>query len=79
MYTAQSVYGVQPQMPSLGIAAPTQTMATDDLKSGARALINPANPLFWFGLVLAVTFGAAGVAGSVRLGKAKASVSVDQA
>ena len=79
MYTAQSLYGATPQAPAAGIAAPTQTMATDDIKAGWRGLVDPNNPLFWFGVVLAVTFGAAGVAGSVRLGRAKLSADLDRA
>jgi hypothetical protein len=79
VFTAASVYGATPQAPSYGVAAPTQAMATDDIATGWRGLLDPANPLFWFGVVLLVTFGAAGAAGSVRLGRAKLSGSVDQA
>lgn len=75
MYDARSVYGVQPQMPSIGIAAPTQHMATDHIKGGLRGLLDPQNPLMWFGALVLVTVGAASVAGSVRLGPAKVSVS----
>ena len=78
-YTASTLYGATPQAPSYGVAAPTQAMATDNLMStGWKGLVDPHNPLFWFGVVLAVTFGAAGVAGSVRVGRAKASVSLDK-
>jgi hypothetical protein len=73
------VYGATPQAPSYGVAAPTERMATDDLVTGWKGLIDPNNPLFWFGVVLAVTFGAAGVAGSVRLGRAKLSADLDRA
>ena len=41
-------------------------------------LISPQNPLFVFGLILGVTFGLVGVSGSLRLGKAKASASLDR-
>ncbi len=78
-FLASNVYGCYPQMPSAGVAAPTEQMGTSDLRSGARALIDPHNPLFWFGAILAVTFGLVGVAGSVRLGRAKISGSLDQA
>lgn len=79
-FTAQGLYGATPQAPSYApTAAPTQAMAyTDDLRSGLAGLVDPANPLFWFGVVLLVTVGAAGAAGSVRLGKAKISASVDK-
>jgi len=78
MYTANSVYGATPQAPSYSVAAPTQTMATDDITTGWKGLVDPANPLVWFGVILLVTVGAAGVAGSVRLGRAKLSASVDR-
>lgn len=80
MFTAQGLYGATPQAPSYAPnAAPTQAMAyTDDLQSGVRGLVDPANPLTWFGIVLLVTVGAAGVAGSVRLGRAKLSASLDK-
>lgn len=74
---AQSVYGVTPQSPSWGAASPTQAMGTDVTNAhGWKGLVDPDNPLMWFGLILLVTAGAAGVAGSVRLGPAKLSGSV---
>lgn len=75
-YTAQSVYGIAPQMPSAGVAAPTQHMGTDDIRNGVRGLVDPNNPIFWAGVLAVIGFGLAGFAGSVRLGRAKASVSV---
>lgn len=77
-FSASSLYGTTPQAPSYGIAAPTQHMGTDDIASGVRGLFDPNNPLLWFGAVLLVTVGAAGVAGSVRLGNAKLSASLDR-
>jgi hypothetical protein len=78
VYTAQSIYGIAPQMPSAGVAAPTQQMGADFLPAGMRGLVDPGNPLFWVGAIMAVTFGLAGVAGSVRLGRAKLSASLEQ-
>lgn len=79
MYTAHSVYGTTPQAPSYGVnAAPTQTMATDDIASGWKGLIDPHNPLVWFGAVLVITVGLASAAGSVRLGRTKLSASIGQ-
>jgi hypothetical protein len=46
---------------------------------GLRGLVHPDNPLTWLAVVAAVTFGLVGVSGSVRLGKAKASASLDKA
>lgn len=76
MYDATSLYGATPQAPSYGVAAPTQAMATDDIRTGVKGLLDPSNPLVWFGVLLLVTVGAAGVAGSVRLGKANLKASV---
>ncbi len=80
MFDAQSLYGATPQAPSYQTPAPvTQQMSSGDLPTGVKGLLHPDNPLFWFGAVLAVTLGAVGVAGSVRLGRAKLSASLDQA
>jgi hypothetical protein len=78
MFTASAAYGAIPVAPTYGVAAPTQAMATDDVRTGIRGLVDPNNPLFIFGLIMAVTFGLAGAAGSVRLGKAKFSAAVDK-
>lgn len=80
MYYASTLYGTTPQGPSYGVevAAPTANMGTDDVTAGWRGLVDPANPLFWFGAILLVTVGAAGVAGSVRLGRARVQASVGQ-
>lgn len=72
MFTAQSLYGGPP----VAAAAPVESPATDDIRGGVRALVDPNNGLFWLGVFLAVTVGAAGAAGSVRLGKAKLSAAV---
>jgi len=74
--TAATLYGTAPQGPAYGTMAPTQVMGTDTLATGARALIDPNNPLMWFGAFLLFTLGAAAVSGNVRLGKAKLSASV---
>ncbi len=82
MYSAESLYGSTPQAPSFAPttpAAPTQRMASSDVKGGWRALVDPHNPLVWLGGVLVVTMGLAGVAGSVRLGRAQLSASIGEA
>lgn len=73
--TAANIYGTAPTF--IG-AVPEQTAmsATDSLPSGWKGLVSPKNPLAWFGAILLVTVGAAGLAGSVRLGPAKLSGSV---
>jgi hypothetical protein len=78
MWDAASQYGCTVVAPSYGVAAPTQAMATDDIRTGIRGLLDPNNPLVWFGAIMAVTLGLAGAAGSLRLGKAKVSASVDE-
>lgn len=75
--TASSLYGTTPQAPSY-VAAPTQPMGAElgAAATSARELVNPNNPLFWFGLLLAVAVGAAGFAGSGRVGPVKVAGSV---
>lgn len=75
---ASEMFGIGAQGPSYGVAAPTQAMGSGMLDGGWRSLLDPDNPLMWFGVVLLVTVGAAGVAGSIRLGKAKLSASLDK-
>lgn len=77
MFTAASVYGTQAQVPSAGLSAVTEPMGvTFDDKGLAGAMVDPHNPLFWFGLFLLGTVGAAGLSGSARLGKAKIAASL---
>lgn len=68
-------FGADTSMPTAGVARPTEVMsiASTDLATGARALVDPKNPLFYLGLLLAITFGAAGISGSARVGKVKVS------
>lgn len=80
MYDAASLYGATPQAPSYGVTTPpTQSMGTGDIAGGWRALVDPGNPLVWFGAILAVTIGLVGVAGSVRLAGARVSGAVGKA
>jgi len=78
VFTASSLYGTAPNTPSAGVTAPTERMSfgDGDIAAGVKGLIDPHNPLVWFGGVLLVTVGAASVAGSVRLGRGKVAVSV---
>lgn len=78
MYASQ-VFGSGAQQPSYGVAAPTQGSSVPPWRTGlGRELVDPGNPLFWFLVIATVTLGAAGVAGSVRLGGAKLSASLDR-
>lgn len=76
MFTAEGVYGVSPQIPSAGVNAVTQQMGMDTGKTGYAALLDPHNPIMWFGALLLITVGAAGLSGSARLGPVRASGSV---
>jgi hypothetical protein len=77
MFTAATMYGTQAQIPAAGVAAVTQPMGISfDDKPFAGSLIDPHNPLMWFGVFLLATVGAAGVSGSARLGKAEISAAV---
>jgi hypothetical protein len=54
-------------------------MATDDITDGWKGLFDPNNPLMWLGVIILVTVGAAGVAGSARLGRGRIQASVGEA
>jgi hypothetical protein len=70
MFTAQGLYGAQPQAPSQGVAAAIQPAGITTDKEGLSALIDVRNPLVFFGGLLAITCGLIGASGSVKLGKA---------
>lgn len=59
--------------------APTELTSVPTPAQGAEAAAqpwNPDNPLFWFGVLAAATFGLMAVSTTVRVGGAKASVSL---
>jgi len=70
--------GLAPQESNWTNASHMEAGATA-IPDGFRGLLSPDNPLFVLGVVLGVTFGLVGVSGSVRLGKARASASLDKA
>jgi len=79
-FSVASQIGLKPMAPTVGdtdVAAPTARVAVFD--DDNMSLISPRNPLFVLGLIIAVTVGAAAAAGSVRVGKAKISVSAGKA
>lgn len=75
-FSVMSQIGLRPAAtPSgTGLASATARVALDD--DDPLTWYSPRNPLVWVGGVLAVTFGLASVAGSVKLGRAKVSASV---
>ena len=79
MFTAAELYGASPSLGTGAYSTAPVVRAADDMGSGLATLVNPRNPLMWFGVVLAVTLGAAGAAGSVRLGRARVAGSVGKA
>lgn len=74
---ATDIYGTSPVYQP-AVSPDTAVSATDHTSqtSGWRSLVDPRNPIVWFGALLLVTVGAAGVAGSVRLGPARVGGSV---
>ncbi len=68
MFTAESIYGTTPVVVGIGVQKDTAISATDNQAAGWRALVDPHNPIMWFGAILLITVGAAGVAGSARIG-----------
>jgi hypothetical protein len=74
---ASDIYGTAPvYIPA--VAPDTAISATDatSTTAGWRSVVDPHNPIVWFGVLLLVTVGAAGFAGSVRLGPAKVGAAV---
>lgn len=69
---ASEIYGTAPTVIATGSVADTAMSATDGVvRGGWKTLVDPHNPLVWFAGILLITVGAAGVAGSVKLGPAK--------
>lgn len=59
------------------ITADTELSAVSSPAAGETGSpFSPANPLFWFGAIAALTFGLMAVSTSVRVGPAKAAVSL---
>jgi hypothetical protein len=76
---AATIYGCpNVQAPASG-GSFTAHMAPSVVPEGLAGLVSPRNPLMWFGVIMLATVGAAGLAGSVRLGPAKLSGSVGKA
>jgi len=76
VFTVQEQIGLRPAAGPgpAGVASSTARVAVDD--GNALPWYSPRNPMLWLTGVLVVTFGLGGVAGSVRLGKAKVSAQV---
>lgn len=73
--TAAYVYGTAPTfIPA--VVPDTAMSATDSARRGVKAFTDPQNPVVWLIGLLLVTVGAAGIAGSVKLGPAKLGGSI---
>jgi len=72
-YTASNRTGLfaVPQVPT---QATTSTLAAG--QEFATGVLNPQNPLFWFGVVLAGTLGLVAISGAIRVGPVKAGASI---
>jgi hypothetical protein len=67
--TASRIYGTAPVFVG-AVPADTALSATDATRRGLGAFVDPHNPVLWLLGIVLVTVGAAGIAGSVKLGPA---------
>lgn len=79
MFDATTLYGAAPQAPSMTADQPMVGASTDDVRTGFKGILDPNNPLTWFGVFLAATVGFAGIAGSARIGAARVSANLGKA
>jgi hypothetical protein len=70
--TAANIYGTAPVTVG-AVAPPVAVTAAGPSSTGWRAAVDPQNPIVWMVAIVLVTVGAAGVAGSARVGPAKVS------
>lgn len=62
----------------VGVASPVEVGAQADVSAGVGGILHPDNAMLWLGLILATTFGLVGVSGSLRVGNARASATLDR-
>ncbi|MCL1872158.1 MAG: hypothetical protein FWF90_17350 [Promicromonosporaceae bacterium] len=75
--TGPARYGLNTAGPKSNATTELNAMATPaDGVAKTGGLLSPSNPLFWFGVVAAVTLGLASVSTSVRAGDASAAFKV---
>lgn len=72
-YSASSRTGLF-SVPSPGMTAPEAGLASNPIAgpSHIRGILNPRNPLFWFGVILGSTLGLIAVSGAIKVGPVKA-------
>lgn len=70
-------YGLDPDGPATRAQSELHSIASPS--QGAQAAgqpWHPSNPLFWFGVIAAATFGLMAVSTTVRVGKATGTVAI---
>ena len=72
-WTSAEIYGTSPLMGPSSSSAPIGQNVSDQDTGKWATLVNPKNPLMIFGVILLVTVGAAGFAGSARIGPVRVS------
>lgn len=78
MYDTYSQTGLDVSSFAPHYAAHPTEIGSVALPTGLKGLLHPDNPMFWLGGVLAVTAGLIGISGGIRIGRAKADVTIDQ-
>lgn len=81
-YSASSRYGLTYQAPSsagLDTSPGIATAAGQAVDDAATHVLHPDHPLFWFGAILAATFGLIGLSVSGRVGPVAAGARVGKA
>ncbi|MBN9326218.1 MAG: hypothetical protein BGO38_07920 [Cellulomonas sp. 73-145] len=70
-------YGLSPDAPTTTAQSELHAVASPGVGDAAAGqLLNPENPLLWFGVIAAITLGLAAFSTSVRVGPAKAALSL---
>lgn len=73
---AEMLYGPTSQLPTADVSAPTERLNLGSGEHSWSSLTSVHNPLTWFAGILLITVGAAGIAGSARVGPAHVSASL---
>lgn len=77
VYASTGFSGGQQSAAPIG-TAPAIAMAAGPAQNdlSAHALLSLRNPVSWFGIIAAATFGLIAISSTVRVGKTKASASI---
>lgn len=70
-------FGLSPRVPTTTASTELHAVATPSALGAEQSkLLSPENPLFWFGVIGAVTFGLMAFSTEARVGNVKAGLSV---